>query len=382
MTADQKPADVRVVISALRGGGSEHVCLMLCKGWVEQGLDVELILVRAEGPYLATVDPRVRVTDLGAARIRSGLVRLARHLARCPRTPTLVLNFELGSFLGLLRLAGWLRCRVVFREGSTPLRNVPRRLLWVYRLAAQNDVIVAQNHSIARELEGLGVPASRVRIIPNPCRMAAAASAQTVRLPAIGTDAPCLVMAAGRLTASKGFDRLLRGFAGLVRRRPGARLVILGEGEQRGELAALATSLGVQDRVELPGFTLDIAAWYRRADLFVLASHFEGQPNVLIEAILHGCRVVCAQGAGGTEELMRDCGLGDCVVQNDGFAERFPAAALSALALEPARFENARRSLRETTEPARVLRAFSAACGLPLPAAAAPVAPAGSAVGS
>jgi len=232
---------------------------------------------------------------------------------------------------------------------------------WLYRLIAQNDVVFAQAKSIAQELSHLGVPTRKIQVIANPCPVADSLLRQAVRPPAASPDAECFLLAAGRLEPQKGFDRLLRGFQRFAMQRTKARLVILGEGSQRRALLDLAASLGLERQVELPGYVEDMSVWYRRADLFVLSSRYEGQPNVVIEAILHGCRVLCANGGGGTGELLADCGLSDCLVPDDSFEATFSDRASLAMNMNAAGFESAREKLVAMTDVGRVLSAYGEA---------------------
>ena len=115
------------------------------------------------------------------------------------------------------------------------------------------------------------------------------------------------VLAAGRLEPQKGFDVLIRAFERARTLVPGWTLRIVGEGSQRGALESLRTSLGaVACAIELPGRTNAMPAEYARAGIFVLCSRFEGFPNVLCEAMAHGCAVIATTCRSGPTEIVRD----------------------------------------------------------------------------
>jgi glycosyltransferase involved in cell wall biosynthesis len=96
---------------------------------------------------------------------------------------------------------------------------------------------------------------------------------------------------------------LLRAFARVRARRP-ARLLILGEGNQRLALEALARELGIAADVRMPGFVPNPLAYMRRAAVFVLSSAWEGLPTVLIEALACGCPVVSTDCPAGPAEIL------------------------------------------------------------------------------
>jgi glycosyltransferase involved in cell wall biosynthesis len=98
------------------------------------------------------------------------------------------------------------------------------------------------------------------------------------------------VIAVARLTAQKRLDRLILAFAQI--HRPGVRLLILGEGEDRQKLEDMIEGLGIGDRVSMPGYVDDVAAALHAADLFVLSSDYEGLPAVVLEAMAANCPVL------------------------------------------------------------------------------------------
>ena len=82
----------------------------------------------------------------------------------------------------------------------------------------------------------------------------------------------------GRLTEVKRQDLLIRGFARMLSRHPGARLVLIGEGAERSALERLAAELGLGDRVQFVGYRPDPERVLPALDVFALTSRSEGMP--------------------------------------------------------------------------------------------------------
>lgn len=105
-----------------------------------------------------------------------------------------------------------------------------------------------------------------------------------------------IVISVGRLVPSKGFDVAVRA----VRELPDTKLILVGDGPERSNLAALGG-----DHVRLLGALPpdEVAMAYRAADVFVLPSHREGWPNVVTEALASGLPVV-ATPVGGIPQIL------------------------------------------------------------------------------
>jgi glycosyltransferase involved in cell wall biosynthesis len=160
---------------------------------------------------------------------------------------------------------------------------------------------------------------------------------QTPDHPWFAAGGPPVILAVGRLTPQKDFPTLLRAFAEVRRRRP-ARLLILGEGEERAALEALGADLGVAADVALPGFRENAMAYMAGSALFVLSSAWEGLPTVLIEALAAGTRVVSTDCPSGPREILQDGRLGSLVPVGDvaALADAMTAALARPAAPAPA----------------------------------------------
>jgi glycosyltransferase involved in cell wall biosynthesis len=123
-------------------------------------------------------------------------------------------------------------------------------------------------------------------------------------------------LAVGRLTAQKDYPTLIHAFA-KIRKNRKARLVILGEGEERIAIEALVSQLGLKQDVDLPGFVSNPYPFMARAPVFVMSSRWEGLPTVLIEALFCGASIVSTDCPSGAREILRDGQYGQLVPVGD-----------------------------------------------------------------
>ncbi|QED28709.1 glycosyltransferase [Microvenator marinus] len=269
------------------------------------------------GSLETTLSERVERHDLGAARALSCLTPLVEVLGRVePDWLLATLNYANVVAVWSTLLSDK-PIKVALRESTSwerfddqrntcSQRVLPAVLPSVYR---QADLVLAPSIGIQKQLVERGVQTS---LLANPVidqdlfRLSQEPS--TCRRP--------FVLAVGRLVWEKGFDALLESWAisGL-----GATLdlVILGEGPERERLEGLATHLGVRGSVKMPGFDTNPFRYMANAELCVLSSRHEGMPNVLIQALACGARVVATDCKTGPREVLEDGKWGQLVPVDD-----------------------------------------------------------------
>ena len=301
-------------LPCLSGGGAQRVMLMLAKGFSARGYAVDLVLAKAEGPFLKDVDNSVRIVDLGASRVLTSLPGLARYLRR-ERPRALLSAMGHANVVAIMaRTLSSGHTRLVVSEHSTLSasrahatsrrgRSMAHFMRWLYPRA---DGLVAVSAGVADDLaRSIRLPRQRIEVVYNPVvndSMTVLGQAVPPHHWAADVQVP-LILAAGRLVPEKGFCTLIRAFAS-VRKLCEARLLILGEGPMRPQLEAVIAQLGLHDSVNLPGFVDNPFAFMRRADLFVLSSVYEGLGNVLIEAMSFGTPVVSTDCPSGPAEIL------------------------------------------------------------------------------
>jgi glycosyltransferase involved in cell wall biosynthesis len=176
-------------------------------------------------------------------------------------------------------------------------------------------------------VHGKGYPAGKVVVVPNGRDLsvyAAGGSRDAVRKE-LGLDRHTpLVGVVGRLEAQKGHTYLLDAWPAVVRARPDARLLLVGDGSLRAPLEAQARAAGVAASVLFAGFRADVPRMLDAMDVVALPSLHEGMPLTVIEAAA-AARPVVATAVDGTVEVVRDRETGRLVPPAD------PAALSHAL---------------------------------------------------
>jgi len=220
--------------------------------------------------------------------------------------PTAWAALRVGRRLGVPVIAG---------SRGSDLHRIPDAL--VRRMTSATlrnaDAVVTVTEDLRRAAIRLGASPAKTRSIPNGCDPAIfhpierAGARRALGLPVDGR----LLLQVGHLIPSKGVFDLWSAFESLAASYPDLRLALVGEGPAEAEIRERAERSGLAGHLLLPGARPagEIALWINAADVVCLASHGEGCPNVVIEALCCG-RPVVGTDVGGIPELIGEgCGL-------------------------------------------------------------------------
>ena len=268
--------------------------------------------MKARGEFLDEAQKSFSVVDLDIRRARELPIALVRYLRRRRPTVLLAAMWPLTAIAPVAARMSGHRCKVLVTEHgmSAEYRDwglLHRALLRIssgigYRLA---QIRVGVSAGLIKDMANLSwMRRDRFHVIYNPVPLRPEPSAYALQdaeaLWSVPTGARIITV--GRIKAVKNHPLLLRAFAQLD--RPEARLMFVGEGAGRDALLTLAQELGVADRVIFAGFQSDPTPFYKTADLFVLASDYEGFGNVIVEALACGTPVVSTDCPSGPAEIL------------------------------------------------------------------------------
>lgn len=337
-----RPARLLHCHSTFALGGKEARAVRLMNAFGDEAEHVVLSAMPGALAAREAIDPGIRVAFPDDAPPLHGKPGPSRYagLARYMAGFDLVLSYNWGSmdiagarrlFAPVRRLPPLIHHEDGFNEDEAS-RQKPARV-WYRRLmlpTAAKLVVPSQRlERIAREI--WRQPPARIERIPNGIRLPNEAEiAAPLPIPGVEPGGGLVVGTVAGLRPVKNLRRLVRIFA---QGAPGdARLVILGEGPDRGAIVAEAEQAGVAGRVILPGFVRDPVRCMAGFDIFALSSDSEQFPISLVEAM-----------ACGLPGLMTDVGdiAAMAAPQNRPFIlppadEAGLAAQLARLAADPA----------------------------------------------
>lgn len=295
------------VINSIGSGGAERALDTILRAGGERLERYELHLVLLDREPEMRAMPALdghHCLDAGGELFKSvtRLRSLLHHMQ-----PDLVVGFLVRANVAVaFSGGGWRRilCERMHMRSHLAGRYRGWRRRLIHRLLgmayARADTVLGVSQGVSDDLIAtFGAPSARVKTINNPYdldRIAAdAAEAPSIALP------PEYLLAVGRLVAAKGFAELIAAY---TLASPPIPLVILGEGPERAALEARIAAAGLAGRVLMPGFLADPFAVMGRARALVSASHNEGFPNAIAEAMALGLPVLATDCPSGPADLL------------------------------------------------------------------------------
>ncbi len=346
---------IAIVIPSLGEGGAERIAAVLASGWAERGERVSLITFSGILPREHALHPAVRRTALGSSieptHLAASMLENVRRVRKLRETfrreqPDVALALITAPAVISILAAKGLPTRVIACEHSYPgAMPMARHWHWLRARTYPDAARVAMLTQDGLDWLKQRVPGIRGEVMPNPVMLPLPVQGRILSPDDVLDRSAPLVLAAGRLIDLKRYDLAIDAFAQVASERPDARFVILGEGPDRPQLEAQIERLGLKGRVLLPGWAGNLADWYGRARLLLLSSRVEGFPNVLLEAMSHGCPAVSLDILTGPRDIITDGRDGLLVPPEEGAAGLAAAmrqllgddrrhAAMAAAALE------------------------------------------------
>lgn len=318
--------NILFVTTGLGYGGAETQLVRLAVGLGSRGWRVQVVSMLPPQAFLYELEQAsIPVHSLSMRRgvpDPRGLFRLMGILRH--ERPVILTSFLYHANL-LGRIAGQLMGVPVV---ISSIRNEKFGGLVADRMTRLTDRladITTINSNLAGEAvvrRGV-VPDEKLKVIPNGLDITRFSWTQEARMQVRKeleiAETHFLWLAIGRLDEQKNYPNLLSAFAQVVSRYPKTMLLVAGEGALRQTLDEMVSFVGLEQYVHFLGVRTDIPNLLAAADAFVLASAWEGLPNVVMEA-LAARKPVVATEVGGVPELVKEDKNGFLVPSGDSEA--------------------------------------------------------------
>ncbi len=282
-------------------GGSERAASVIANSLVASGMEVNVLAWMGGKDSFFYLDPKIKIHSLYEEKVniyKSYLPSFLKyHKVLKEIKPDVVIDVctALTIFSAPLRI--FRNYKLVSWEHFNTSVNwnpiTPRLSRWLAAKFATKTIVLTQRD---KENYSNYYHAKNVVCIPNPITISHSKQADL---------SSKVVLAIGRFTNQKGFDRLVEAWRIVAREKNDWKLKIIGDGELRDTISAQIKALGLNQTIELHLPTKNIEEHYLKASIYAMSSRFEGLPLVLIEAKSYGLPTISFDCETGPREIIR-----------------------------------------------------------------------------
>ena len=311
---------VYCIAGTRHSGGMERVLANKANYWVRHGHDVTIVTTDQHGelPFFH-LDTRVKCIDLeinyednNGKSIWNKLAyypfkqyvhrkRLRALLKRVQPDITISMFCNEAAFLPKIKEGGWKVLEIHFSKYKRLQYGRKGLWRWVDIVRSRYDEILVKKYDrfvvLTEEDKSYWGALPNMVVIPN---------ARTFTPDNTALLQNKKVLAVGRLTYQKGFERLIEAWSLLNGKYPNWKLFIVGDGEKKEELEQLVVDSCLQDSVFLKAPVKDMEQLYREASVIAMTSRYEGLPMILLEAQAYGIPIVSFKCQCGPADIITD----------------------------------------------------------------------------
>ncbi len=311
---------ITYILDHLDAGGVGMVFITLAEQMADLGHEVEIVVLCRGGVLERLVPSNVKLVKFKASNVYKALPKLIDHL-KTHSIDALISGKEYLNVFAIVahKISGSKAKHIVTIHTNleAEYKNHPDIRRYVIKFLSKitypfADSIYAVSNGVATSVKKVLGVKKDIGVIYNPSGTEKYFS-ETPENPdvEIFDGNSKVVLGCGRICKQKNFSDLIEVFAQIEDKN--AKLLILGEGQDKDALIEKVKSLGLEKRIFFKGIVVNPLAYMYYADLFVLPSLWEGFGNVLVEALSAGCPIVSNDCPSGPSEILDGGKYGDLV---------------------------------------------------------------------
>ena len=315
-----KKKKIGILITNLKGGGAEKLVVDLANNWINS-YHVDILLINKTGEFLSSVNDNIDIIDLKSRNIRNAIIPLRKRLKENDYDVLWANMYPLTIIAAIASL--FISVDLFFTDHNNLNNSLSKKQMKIasflinifYRSSRGNSLV---SKGLITELTKLSkLNRSYFKSIYNPSAVGHEPTIITDKeITQLWGKESCLkLLAVGKLKEVKNHMMLLKAINALKEKN--IRLIIVGEGELKGQLQEYIDNNNINHIVELFGFSKDVNPFYNSADIFVHTSLSEGFGNVIVEALEFGLPVITTDCPHGPREILDNGKYGTLIGLNN-----------------------------------------------------------------
>lgn len=282
-----------IFISNLCSGGAERVVSIISRGFLKKFKEVEIILYYND-PIFYKIDNNIKIRIIEKETKSRNLFKNMLWLRKNVNKEDIFLSF-LAPFNIIAILSLFLKKRIIVADRNDPnfdpeniFVRYLRNILYYF-----TEKIVCQTESNKKYFNKK--IQKRISVIYNPIYISEKVGS------ALTEKKDNIIVSIGRLTKQKNQTLLIEAYRKILKYHPNYKLIIYGEGEERESLEKYIKKLNLEQKILLPGISVNVHEKIKRAKVFIMTSNYEGMPNALLEAMSLGLPCISTKVSGAID---------------------------------------------------------------------------------
>lgn len=282
---------IALIIPNLNVGGAEKISLLILNNLSDSLFDKYLIVFSKQGQNLKKVNKKIKIINLKNSRLILNSYKIYKLIAAKKLDIVFSTFYHINIFLCFLKL--FIKFKLVIRESNDPIHIFKNHSnsLFIYHLYKffypLADRIILPAKYLKKRFKKLSIPTTKVKIIYNPVNN------KPKKKFSMRKNYFCAI---GRLTYQKGFDRLIK----IVNKSKVDKLYIIGSGKEKKNLIKISDP----NKIKFVHET-NPSKYFLESKAIFFSSRWEGMPNVLLEALKLGTKIISISKIESILELKR-----------------------------------------------------------------------------
>jgi glycosyltransferase involved in cell wall biosynthesis len=308
-----KNKKIAFFLQSLSGGGAEKSVVNLSNYLVNDGVDIDIVLVnKFETYYLEELDVRVKIVDLNKSRSIKSVFKLIEYMKNDKPDVIMSSVTHINIVMAIAKLlTGKIDTKVVLNQvnhlssivGYSVKNKILQKVILKFIVHIYNftDGVISMSKGVEKDILAIGLKV-KSQYIYNPI---VTNFMLTQGNGSIDNYTGTTFISVGRMVPQKNFSLLVDAFS-VVNKEIESRLIILGEGPLKSDLEEQINNLSLTEDILLPGFVNNPYKYMKNAHVFVLTSLWEGFGNVIAESMALGGQVVSTNCNSGPSEILEN----------------------------------------------------------------------------
>lgn len=310
---------IALLMQSAANGGVQRVMINLAHGLVDKGMNIDFIICDARGEMLGDIPEKCKIVNYkkekyyGDLKVALSFFKILRYMKDYPQAVIIGAPGLAGTVLAFAKIfRKKSRVVVILDNKCSLLKGKSTYHTVIYYInkwfLTKADAIVAAHRAAGEDIiEHCNIPRSKMHVIYHPLidsKRIEEAITEIDHPYILAKNEYKLLVAVGRIVPEKDYINLVSAFSKL-RKKIKIKLIIIGEGPLREDIQNHIVLCGVEEDVELFGYTSKVFEFIKAADAVVLSSTQEAFGNVLIEALACGVPIIATDcESGGPRDIL------------------------------------------------------------------------------